>query len=192
MSLTVSAKNTMLNALSIDTASLHTAFPGLTGANEVSGGSPAYARQTVSFGAAAGGTRTLSAAVTFNVPATTVRWFGFWSAGMYVGYASNGGSQLLFQIDVTNNLVRSTAHGLSNGTKVVFFNSTVPGGTTEGTVYYVISATTDTFQISATLAGAAIVLTSTGSGCALSTLIEDVYAAQGMHTLNTDSYGLIF
>lgn len=192
MSLTVAAKNTMLNALTIDTASLHTAFPGLTGANEVTGGSPAYARQAVTFGAAAGGTRALSAAVTFNVPATTVRWFGFWVSGTYVGYAPNGGTQLLFQIDVTNNMVRSTAHGQSNGTKVVFFNSTVPGGLTEGSVYFIVNATTDTFQVSATSGGSPVTLTSTGSGCAMATIIEDVYAAQGTHTLNTDSYGLVF
>lgn len=192
MSLTTAAKNTMLNALTIDTASLHTAFPGLTGANEVSGGSPAYARKAVSFAAAAGGSRGLSAAVTFDVPATTVRWFGFWSSGTYVGYAANGGTQLLFQIDVTNNLVRSTAHGLTNGTKIVFFNATVPTPLVEGTVYFVISATADTFQVAATSGGAAIVLTGAGSGDALSTIIEDVYAAQGSHTLSADSYGLIF
>lgn len=192
MSLTIAAKNTMLNALTIDTASLHTAFPGLTGASEVSGGTPAYARKAVTFGAAAGGTRALSAAVTFDVPACTVRWFGFWVSGSYVGYAPNGGTQLLFQIDVTNNLVRSTAHSLTNGTKVVFFNSTVPGGLTEGTVYFVVAATTDTFQVSATSGGSAITMTSTGSGCSLSSIIEDVYAAQGTHTLNTDTYGLIF
>src|ERR1051325_4085611 len=81
LSLTIAAKNTMLNALTVDTASLHTAFPGLTGANEVSGGAPAYARKAVTFGAAAGGSRALSAAVTFDVPATTVRWFGFWVSG---------------------------------------------------------------------------------------------------------------
>lgn len=192
MSLTIAAKNTMLNALTVDTASLHTAFPGLTGANEVSGGTPAYARKAVTFGAAAGGSRSLSAAVTFDVPATTVRWFGFWVAGTYVGYAPNGGAQLLFQIDVPNNLVRSTANGLSNGQKVVFFNATVPTPLTEGTVYFVINATADTFQVSATVGGAAITLTGAGSGCALSTIIEDVYAAQGSHTLSADSYGLIF
>lgn len=192
MSLTIAAKNTMLNALTVDTASLHTAFPGLTGANEVTGGTPAYARKAVVFGAAAGGSRALTAAVSFDVPATTVRWFGFWVAGTYVGYAPNGGAQLLFQIDVTNNLVRATANGLSNGTKVVFFNSTVPAPLTEGAVYFVVNATVDTFQVSATSGGSPIILTSTGSGCALSTIIEDVYAAQGTHTLSADSYGLIF
>lgn len=192
MSLTTAAKNTMLNALNIDAASLHTAFPGLTGANEMTGGTPAYARKAVTFGAAAGAARALSAAVTFDVPASTVRWFGFWASGTYVGYAANGGTQLLFQIDVANNLVRSTAHGLTNGTKVAFFNSTVPGGLAEGTVYFVVSAAVDSFQVSATAGGPAIAMTSTGSGCSLATIIEDVYAAQGTHTLNTDTVGLVF
>lgn len=192
MSLTVTAKNTMLNALTIDTASLHTAFPGLTGANEVSGGAPAYARKAVSFAAASGGSRALSAAVTFDVPATTVRWFGFWSSGTYVGYAANGGAQLLYVVDTVANNIRSPAHGLANGTKIVFFNGTVPAPLTEGQVYFVISATTDTFQVSATSGGSAIVLTGQPSNSALATIIEDVYAAQGSHTLSTDSYGLIF
>lgn len=192
MSLTIAAKNTMLNALNIDSASLHTGFPGLTGANEVTGGTPAYARKAVTFGAAAGGSRALSSAVNFDVPASTVRWFGFWTAGTYVGYAPNGGTQMLFQIDVTNNVIRSTAHGLTNGTKVVFFNATVPTGVTEGTVYFVVGATTDTFQVATSSGGTAISITATGNGCSLSTIVEDVYASQGTHTLNTDSYGLIF
>ncbi len=192
MSLTVTAKNTMLNALSIDTCSLHTAFPGLTGANEVSGGSPAYARVSVSFAAAAGGSRALSAAATFNVPATTVRWFGFWSSGVWVGYAANGGAQLLYVVDTVNNNVRSPAHGLANGQKIVFFNGTVPAPLTEGQVYFVVSTATDTFQVSATLGGAAIVLTGQPSNSSLATIVEDVYAAQGSHTLSADSYGLIF
>jgi len=192
MSLTVTAKNTMLNALSIDTCSLHTAFPGLTGANEVSGGSPAYARKAVSFAAAAGGSRALSAAVTFDVPATTVRWFGFWSSGVWVGYAANGGTQLLYVVDTVNNNVRSPAHGLANGQKIVFFNGTVPAPLTEGQVYFVVSTATDTFQVSATSGGAAIALTGQPNNSSLATIVEDVYAAQGSHTLSADSYGLIF
>lgn len=192
MSLTVAAKNTMLNALTIDAASLHTAFPGLTGANELTGGAPAYARKAVTFATAAGGTRALSSAVTFDVPATTVRWFGFWSSGTFVGYAANGGAQLLYQVDTANNKIFSAAHGLSNGLKIAFFNGTVPAPLAEGTVYFVVSATTDTFQVSATSGGAAIVLSGQPVNSALATIVEDVYAVQGTHTLSADSYGLIF
>jgi len=192
MSFTVAAKNTMLNALSPDAASLHSGFPGLTGANEISGGAPAYARKAVSFAAAAGGSRSLSAAVTFDVPATTVRWFGFWVSGTFVGYAANGGTQLLYVVDTGANNIRSPAHGLSNGTKIAFFNGTVPTPLTEGQVYFVVGATTDTFQVSATSGGSAITLTGQPSNSALSTIVEDVYAAQGNHTLSADSYGLVF
>jgi hypothetical protein len=192
MSFTVAAKNTMLNALTPDACSLHTAFPGLTGASEMTGGTPAYARKAVTFAAAAGGSRALSAAVTFDVPATTVRWFGFWVAGTYVGYAANGGTQLLYVVDTAGNNIRSPVHGQANGTKVVFFNGTVPAPLVEGTVYFVVNATTDTFQVSATSGGTAIVLTGQPNNSALATIVEDVYAAQGSHTLSADSYGAIF
>lgn len=57
--------------------SLHTADPGTTGASEVSGGS--YARQPVTWGAAASGTAT-GGQVTFSVNAGTYPYFGAWSA----------------------------------------------------------------------------------------------------------------
>lgn len=59
--------------------SLHTADPGSTGASEVTGGSPAYARKAITWGAAANGA--ISGSVTFDVPAsTTVTYAGLWSA----------------------------------------------------------------------------------------------------------------
>ena len=59
--------------------SLHTATPGTTGASEVTGGSPAYARKSTVVTATSGtGTSTT---VTFDVPAgVTVTHFGTWSA----------------------------------------------------------------------------------------------------------------
>lgn len=62
-------------------ASLHSADPGSTGANEITGGSPAYARKSVTWAAAASGSASLSAAPVFDVPAgATVSHFGLWSA----------------------------------------------------------------------------------------------------------------
>lgn len=52
-------------------------------------------------------------------------------------------------------ILTSTAHGFSNGNPVIFNTLTGGTGLTAGTTYYVISATTDTFQLSETLAGAA-------------------------------------
>jgi hypothetical protein len=72
-------------------ASLHTANPGDTGASEVSGGSPAYARKAINWNAATGGTIDDSTAPVFDVPAgTTVAYVGLWDAttvGNWLGYA---------------------------------------------------------------------------------------------------------
>ncbi len=59
--------------------SLHTADPGETGANEVTGGS--YARQAVTFSAPASKATSNSAAIEFtNMPACTVTHVGLWDA----------------------------------------------------------------------------------------------------------------
>lgn len=59
--------------------SIHSADPGTTGANEVSGGT--YARLAPSYGAAAAGTADLSASLTFNMPAgSSAAYWGAWSA----------------------------------------------------------------------------------------------------------------
>ena len=85
-------KNVMLDNLGITHASLHTASPGDTGTNEVTGGAPAYARKAISFGAAAAGAIDSSTAPVFDVPSgTTVTHVGFWSAltaGIFKAYAA--------------------------------------------------------------------------------------------------------
>lgn len=60
--------------------SLHTASPGTTGTSEVTGGSPAYARQAVTWAPITGGTG-ITNDPQFNIPAgVTVTHFGLWSA----------------------------------------------------------------------------------------------------------------
>jgi hypothetical protein len=80
-------RNAILDALGNNTSfavaqvyvSLHTGDPGLTGANEVIGGS--YAREAVSFGAASGGAMENDALVRFDsVPAGTITHLGLWDA----------------------------------------------------------------------------------------------------------------
>ncbi len=187
-----SAIGAMLNALAVDTASLHTDFPGLTGANEVSGGAPAYARMPAAFGVAAGGIRSLSGAVTFDVPATTVRWIGFWAASTFLYYTPNGGgTPKEFIADPAVDLVRCVAHGYANDDLIVFYGGVVPGGLVEGTPYYVISSATDSFQVAATVGGAAIDLTSAGgTDVQVCSIVADVYASQGTHQLATAQFGL--
>jgi len=60
--------------------SLHTNDPGQNGANEVSGGSPAYARKQTTWAPATNGLA-IGSEVTFDVPPnTTITHVGFWSA----------------------------------------------------------------------------------------------------------------
>ena len=69
--------------------SLHTASPGTTGANEATGGS--YTRQLVTFGAPSSGVKTSTNAQNWtSMPASTIGWFGFWSATSAGTYYSGG------------------------------------------------------------------------------------------------------
>lgn len=173
MPLTDNAKIQALDALGISHLGLHTAYPGNTGANEVSGGSPAYARRPATFSAAAGSppVRGLSAAVTgFDVPAgTVVKWVAAWSAltaGSCRASAPAGTTIAgVATLQASDDLFRSDGHGLPNDRRVVFYpaaGEALPTGVTEGTDYFVINATADTFQISLTQGGAAINLTGDG------------------------------
>lgn len=92
MPLNDAARNAMLNNLGglITHASLHTADPGTTGTSEVAGGT--YARQSITWNAAATSNLDNLANPVFNVPAaTTVTHVGFWSAvtaGTFYGSAT--------------------------------------------------------------------------------------------------------
>jgi hypothetical protein len=62
------------------TASLHTADPGTTGASEVTGGSPAYARKALTWAAGTAGDGVVTSSATFDVPGgVTVTHAGLWS-----------------------------------------------------------------------------------------------------------------
>lgn len=192
MTFPTTTKNNLLNGQSFSTASLHTAFPGTTGASEVAGGSPAYAQKAITINSASGGSRLLNAGVTFDVPATTVRWVGFWNSGVFVGCAPNGGATPFnFMAVPSSDTVYAVAHGLSNTQKIAFFNGTPPAPLVEGTVYFVVNAATDSFQVAATSGGAAIDLTASASfGCVVSAITEDIYAAQGTHSLTAATFAI--
>ena len=81
MAFTATTRNVLLDELDAlaTHASLHTADPGGSGASEVAGGS--YARVPITWSAASAGSKTLTGAVTLQVPAgTTITHFGLWSA----------------------------------------------------------------------------------------------------------------
>ena len=185
MTIPTTTKDNMLNGQAFTHASLHTGFPGTTGANEVTGGSPAYARKAITINASSGGSRSLNAAVTFDVPACTVKWIGLWNSTAFVGCAPNGGATPKnFMAVPSTDLIQSTGHGWVDGQKIVFFNGTAPGGLTEGTTYFVRDATADAFKVTATSGGVAIDITSAaGYQCVVCALTEDVYSSQGTHQL---------
>ena len=191
MSITTNGKNAMLGALALERLSLHTAFPGQTGANEVTGGS--YARQTVTFGAASAGTRSMSAAANVPVPAVTVAWVGVWNAGgtVFAAYSPNGGDPREFQVDTAADTVRSPGHGLTEGKTITFYGDTVPSPLSEGAVYFARDVTTDTFRVSSSAGGSVIDLTTAGgSACVVSPITLDVYGGSGSHQIANWSIGL--
>ena len=96
MSFADDVRNAMLELLDetsgtfpITHISLHTADPGVSGANEVVGGS--YARQSVTWAAASGGVKSNSAQLVFQVPSgTTITHVGGWDASTSGNFRGGG------------------------------------------------------------------------------------------------------
>lgn len=191
-SFSTNAKRDMLNALSPDTMKLHTAYPGLAGSNEVTGGTPAYAAKACSFAtSSAGEARTLSASVVFDVPASTIAWASVWEGSSLRFISPLGGSPKEFTADLSANTVKVPAHGYVNTDKIVFYSTTPPAPLVAGTIYYVVSATTDDFQVAATSGGSAINLTANAADdCLVSKISPRVYAAQDTQTITAYSFGV--
>ena len=191
---TDACRNLMLDAAGVTHVSAHTAYSA-TGASEVTGGSPAYARKAITYAAAATAAKASSSSPTFDIPTgTTVRWVGRWTAitaGTFLGMEANGGSEQEFSVDLTADTVLEPAHGRAADSKIVFYGDTVPAGLVEGTVYFVRNPTTDTYQVGATAGGVAINLTGyPGRKCVVSVIVEEVYASQGTLQLTTNTMRL--
>jgi len=192
MSYTPNQKRDMLNAVSPDTLKLHTGYPGTTGANELTGGTPAYAPKACSYLASSSGEpRQLTAGVTFDVPASSIEWASAWAGGVCRFIAPTAGDPTEFSTDLVANTVRVPAHGYANGDRVVFFVDPPPAPLVAGTKYFVVSAGIDDFQVATTSGGAAINLTTHADrGCLVSKIVPRVYAAQNTHTVGTFPFWL--
>lgn len=201
-------RNLMLEALD-ETATAGIKFIGIhtlsggdpgTGTNssgtEATGGSPAYARQGVTWGTAASGQKSNTGALTFDVPAGTFCWFTLYdhvtaNSGNYKGLIPFGGSSALkgfASSDVVgNDKFFSGAHGLANADRIQInnvFAESLPTGTgiSEGAVLFVVGSTTDTFQLSTTSGGSAIDVTGLGEFY-WQRVIPEVFASQGQITV---------
>ena len=183
-------------------AALFSAYSATGTANELTGGSPAYARQAVTWSAASGGSKSdASVAGAFNVPAgSTVAFVGLFpgltATTNFAGMGPNdAGTQYAFTATAASPCV-FTAPGssYSNGNTVVLFpgaGGTLPTGPgfTAGTIYYVVSASGATFELSATSGGSAINASAVGSGIVQSLTLE-LFGAQGTYTLSSETLSL--
>lgn len=198
------AKNLALDGLdeSVSGAITHIGVGNITdpgtGTNyagtEATGGSPAYARQAVTFGAAASEQKANSGALTIDVPAGTYAFLLYFNASTgntnnYLGYAPINGTVKGFgTVDtagVTADAIQSAAHGLVDNDRVMVYNvfaESLPAGLTEGTVYHVVSAATDTFEVSATSGGASVNITGVGE-LFFQKIIPETFGAQGQITV---------
>ena len=181
--------------------SLHTGFPP-AGGNELTGGSPAYARQPFTWNAAASGARAIAAAETFDVAAgTTVRAVAVYDAltsGTQKCWSPAGASaRRAFSVDaagVTNNDIFSPAHGLTTNDRVLFWptiGAVLPTGLSEDTEYFVIATglTTDAFRVSTTQGGGAVDITAIGDGD-VQKFVAEVFAGQGTYQVSTFAVSL--
>jgi hypothetical protein len=184
MSISNYLENKILDKVLKDTAfttapvfiALHTADPGETGANEVSGGS--YARQQVAaagWNAAAAGLADNAGVVNFTgmpvVAAPGVVAVSLWDAlsGGNCLWAGFLGTVVhpFTATDLTTEALVAPAHGFVLDDRVAFEaedGGTLPTGLTAGTLYWVISPTANDFKVSTTQGGSAVNLTAVGSG----------------------------
>jgi hypothetical protein len=93
-------------------------------------------------------------------------WFVTMDRGLLLGEYGTFGSDIT-SVDTGTDTFTINAHGLEDGEVVRFFDggSATLGGLTDGESYFVISSTTNTFQLSETRGGSAVALSGTlGSG----------------------------
>jgi len=199
MPLVNDGKNSACDGIAAVTAyiGLHSSLSD-TGASEVSGGSPAYARQAVTWATSSGGQKANSSSLTFNVPgSTTVVAFGMWSAstaGTFYGWMPlNPGARGFGTADSSTDTITSFGHGLTAGTALYVddvFAESLPTGLSRNTTYYVISSglTSDAFKISTSSGGSAVTITASGE-VFFQTLTPETFGAQG--TLTVNASGLV-
>lgn len=150
------------------------------GGTEVSGGG--YARKAVTNNAtnfpnaATDGngktTKTNGVAISFDAFTADIGIILAWalfdaaSAGTLMDWGEFLGEGKVFSVDASTDTLTSAAHGFTNGQAVRVRNKdgTLPTGLSASTKYYIVGATTNTFQLSLTAGGAAVDITAVGSG----------------------------
>ena len=96
-----------------------------------------------------------------------------------------------FTADSGTDVLTSASHGLTAGTALTVSNSGggLPGGLSASTIYYVRDVTTNTFKLAATQHGAAIDITSNGTGTQSYQTTFKVPDMRGRMALTKDNLG---
>jgi hypothetical protein len=179
--------------------SLHSAYSA-TGANELTGGSPAYARLAATWSSAASNSKALSNSPTFNVASgSTVAFIGLWDAvtsGNFQGMFPNaaGASAYAFAAPSSTSTLLAPGTSYSSNQSVVVFpaaGSSLPSGLTAGTLYYVKSPSGDSFQLSASSGpGSAVTLSADGAGI-IQAINVQAFGSQGTFQVSSGSLAII-
>ncbi len=181
MPLTTQGRNDLLtNGL---TAVTHVSAMTDLGVTEVTGST----RQAITWAAAASGIRDNTAQISVPIAAgTTVMVGALYSAvtaGNLEGWFQIGSTLrgVGTVVTIAGDAISSNGHGLANTNRV--FVTTVagealPAGLSATTLYFVVGATTDTFQVSLTSGGAAVDITGLGDVAWFRT-VPETFASAG-------------
>ena len=157
-------------AISAKWLSLHSGFPGMTGANELAIGRAAITWQP------ANPYRKASNAIGITVGSgLLVAWIGMWDAatgGSFQGTTPLRGHPLEFYaVDATDRIHIPGGHPHTDGSRVVFFGGTPPTPLVEGTIYVTRDAAADNLRVTDIAGGSPINITNaaaTAAGCVIS------------------------
>lgn len=160
------------------------------GVTEAAGGS--YARQAVSWNASASGVADNSGALSIPIPAgTTVVAVGGESASsagtrkLWAGVGTSLKKGVASVDTIANDTFQSDGHGLANTNRVFVHavqGEALPTGLSATTLYFVVGAATDTFQLSTTSGGSAVDVSSLNE-FAWGQTIPETFASAGTLTV---------
>lgn len=168
--------------------SLHNGNPGSTGVNEATGGSPAYARQAVTWNSASSGIRTSSGDITFDVPPGVYYHVGFWSAvtsGTFYGFSPIGGNTAqVSNIHWNGDYLTAPASGIGSTDPFFVFETRREGMAsplTAGALYYPAGTfySANFFKVATTVSGSIIDIITPGSQAWVQEVAPLTFANQG-------------
>ncbi len=85
----------------------------------------------------------------------------------------------------------SAAHGLSNGDRVYILATTLPTGLSSAIQYYVVAATTNTFQVSLTSGGGAVTFTTDGTAVRWTQTLETYSIFPLIYSVDS-TFGMVY